>query len=89
MKLILSVFMIFYVLLVVLMLKNNNTYNNHTKILQAIHDYAVTENELISAMSLYDEMEDYDRTMFRLWDWGYTRILPPDKFELIKPYIKK
>lgn len=68
MKLILIVFMIFYVLLVVLMLKNNNTYNNHTKILLAIHDYAVTENKFISAVSLYDEMEDYDRTMFRLWD---------------------
>ena len=36
----------------------------------------------------YDDKEDYDKTFWRLWDWGHTRILPKDKFEIIKPYIK-
>lgn len=36
----------------------------------------------------YDDMENYVVTLWRLWDWGYTRILPKDKFEIIKPYIE-
>ena len=35
----------------------------------------------------YDDMESDNKTLLRLWDWGYTRILPPEKFELIKPFI--
>lgn len=27
-------------------------------------------------------------TFYRWWDWGYTRILPKDKFEIIKPYLE-
>ena len=37
----------------------------------------------------YGDEEPYEKTLWRLWDWGYTRILPPEKFEIIKPYIQK
>lgn len=37
----------------------------------------------------YEDMESFNATNNRFWDWGYTRILPPEKFELIKPYIVK
>ena len=33
------------------------------------------------------DMEEYDQTFKRWWDWGYTRILPPAKYELVKPHI--
>ena len=35
----------------------------------------------------YSDMESFDRTLWRLWDWGYKRILPADKYKIIKPYI--
>ena len=33
-------------------------------------------------------MESYLKVIFRIWDWGYENILPPDKYVLIAPYIK-
>lgn len=36
----------------------------------------------------FDDLEDIDRTIWRLWDWGYGRILPKEKLKIIKPYIK-
>lgn len=76
----------------VLNLKNANTAKNQMRILNAITDY---QNDCIKKdmykealnVSIQDK-EDYDKTLWRLWDWGYTRILPKDKFEIIKPYIK-
>ena len=35
----------------------------------------------------FEDLEEYNKTLLRLWGWGYTRILPPEKFEIIKPYI--
>lgn len=36
----------------------------------------------------YNDMEPFDKTLFRLWDWDCKRILPPEKYEIIKPYLK-
>ena len=33
--------------------------------------------------------EPYNKTLFRFWDWGYTRIVLPEVFEKIKPYIER
>lgn len=70
--------------------KNDFTFNNHMAIIDAICDYQIDcvingTDEQVD----YADVEDYDVTLLRLWDWGYTRILPKDKFDLIKPYIKK
>lgn len=74
-----------------MLIKTTNTYKKRIIIINAIaaymqhcinlrvYDYAVT----------YDDMEDYDSTDYRIWDWGYTRILPPDKFKIIEPFIKE
>lgn len=73
----------------ILDLKNENTYKNITKINYAIYRYqidCITNN--VESIIDYSDMEDYDKTFWRLWDWGYTRILPKDKFEIIQPYIK-
>ena len=79
-------------LLIFLLIKNENTTKNHLKIIDAINDY---QNGCIKN-GAYDEIldvtftdrEDHNKTLYRIWDWGYTRILPKDKFEIIKPYIK-
>lgn len=88
----LIVCVLFLILCVVIMMKNLNTYNCHNKIGHAIHEYkfACIQNHDWVALHFveYRDMESYEKTLFRLWDWGYTRILPEDKFEIIKPYIK-
>lgn len=72
--------------------KNDNAYKNHKIILDAIYDYRidmiVSGNYEKRNLVDYRDMETYNSTLFRFWDWGYTRILPKDKFELIKPYIE-
>ena len=37
----------------------------------------------------YTDMEHYLLTFFRAYDFGYTNILPKDKYKIIEPYIKK
>ena len=85
--------LIFAIMMVV---KNNYTYSNHLTISDAIFEYRtyVCEHHDFSTGATppyevdWSDMESYKKTLYRLWDWGYTRILPPDKFEIIKPYIK-
>ena len=85
----------------IMLLKNNNTFKNHVIISDAIAEYAkhLIDTDLNAYRkfvkespdkhSVFSYAEDYDKTLWRLWDWGYTRILPPDIFELIKPFIKE
>lgn len=72
----------------IILCKNANTYKNHMFINKAICAYrmiCIERNE--KAIVDHCDMEDYDKTLWRLWDWSYTRILPKEKFEIIKPYI--
>lgn len=73
--------------------KNGNTYRCHMLITEAIGLYhldKIAKREFDYEADVdYDDEEPYDKTLWRLWDWGYTRILPPEKFEFIKPYIVK
>lgn len=79
---------------VYIMIKNNNTFKQSTLIDEAIFLYHM---EQIKAHDFdekawevtYDDEEEYNKTLWRLWDWGYTRILPPDKYEFLKPYIER
>lgn len=69
--------------------KNKITYEKVKKISEAIYAYQIDcIKNGVSSIVDYKDKEDYDETFWRLWDWGYTRILPKDKFEIIKPYIK-
>lgn len=73
--------------------KNEVTYRNRIIILEAIqryHAHLFKEGLFGQAdlMVTHMDMEYYGDTLKRFWDWGYTRILPPEKFELIKPYIE-
>ena len=69
------------------LLKNECTAYMRMKIFNAIVSYQLNRDFFGLIVSLND-MEDYDSTFYRWWDWGYTRILPPEKFEIIKPWIK-
>ena len=89
------VLVICYVILIfclIATIKNTNTFNCHEKIGKAIYKYKTRCIEECAWDDLhsieYKDMEDYNKTFWRLWDWGYTRILSKDKFEIIKPYIK-
>jgi hypothetical protein len=89
MKIFLFVFVSLCVSVAMLLLvKNEITYQNYMKISEAIHNYVLDTKDFYG-MGFYDDMKDYGRTVLTIWDWGYKHILPPDKFELIKPYIKK
>lgn len=80
------------VFLMILLVKNDRTFIMRMKIGDAVLAYQldmIDHHDIPSAnlISVW-ESEPYKKTLWRLWDWGYTRILPPEKFELIKPYIK-
>lgn len=47
-----------------------------------------TEVEVHFEVEIAD-MEDYNATFKRWYDWGYKHIIPKDKFEIIKPYMKQ
>lgn len=76
---------------VFLSIKDKNTRKQRLIILHAFHKYVSVciNNGTQISFDVWDYIEDYSSTLYRLWDWGYTRILPPEKFELIKDYIKE
>lgn len=83
---------IFLGLMIVILIKNQVTFSMHMKISKAIYDHHMEcidkyDFDALCAVD-YEDEEAYEATLFRLWDWGYKRILPPEKFEIIKPYIK-
>jgi hypothetical protein len=72
----------------ILMVKNNNTLHQYIIIINAIHGYlqhCITYS--LKAEVDYTDMKSYDATLLNLFDWGYTNILPKEKFEIIKPFI--
>lgn len=79
---------------IALTIKNENTYHNHIIISNAIGDYIRwrIKNNLydnLSYLALYDCIEPYERTLWRLWDWSYKNILPPEQYKIIKPFVKR
>lgn len=88
--------MIFYILVLIILLgiflaKNFNTLKKHEFISTAIfwHNItAISEHRSEDCID-YDVMESYEKTLFRVWDWGYKNIVPPDVLEKISPFINK
>lgn len=85
------------VLLAVMLIKLEVAYRWHIKILDAIHDYIVYKSknekyhsvdEFVADYKMYNEIEPLEETTYRLLDWGYKRIVPPETLEKIRPYIK-
>lgn len=70
------------------MFKNLNTFKNQLLITKAIGAYrrkCIDDHE--ECVVDFDDMRDYNKAFYRVWDWGYTKILSKEKFEIIKPYI--
>lgn len=84
-----AILIVLFMFLIVLAFKNEATFRQHSIIGHAIHMYQLScVWSRVEIEVDYCDMESYERTLLRLWDWGYTRILPSDKFEIIKAYIK-
>ena len=70
--------------------KKSNTTSKRQDVIYAIYLYnleCMAEEEDIRVT--YYDMEDYSKTYWRIFDWGYKKMLPADKYEIIKPYIQK
>ena len=72
-------------------LKIDNAFKMRKVITNAIHNrnmVLIKNNEFDKRYEVdYSDMEPYDRTLWRLWDWSYKHILPNDKLKLIEEYI--
>lgn len=73
---------------VFLCLKNMRTYVVRSKVAMAICQYRIDNAINVSYWINTDRMEDYNKTLFRFWDWGYKRIVPKVTYNKIKDYIK-
>lgn len=71
-------------------IRNEVAYQNRSKILDAIYLYQLDllDTGKVSQVD-YEDMESYDRTVFRIFDFGCRHILPEEKFALIEPYLGK
>ena len=87
---ILIIFISFAAVLIFYLAKNEVTFIHHKRIANAIHRYCMHKiiTKEYDEEVHYTDMEPYDKTLKRFWDWGYTRILPKDKFEIIKPFLE-
>lgn len=77
--------------MVILLLKNNNTYKNHIILLNAIAEHnsaAMLEDQYDKRIS-YECIESYYKTLFNLFDWGYKNLVPRDVYKRIEPFIDK
>lgn len=76
-------------LCVVALAKNVVTYYWYKKIFDAIYEYrkmCIYNSEQPKVN--YTDVESYASTFCRVWDWWYRSILPKDKLDIIKPFMK-
>lgn len=83
--------LLFGVSIVFLLIRNEFVYRAQQAICMAIFLYRKRriEDGLRDYEVSFDDMREYGNMMWRLWDWSYKQVLPPEKFEIIKPYIQK
>lgn len=80
---------LFLTISVILAAKNDRTYRLQMLFIEAVGMYQMeklSKGEFTYEVE-FDDLEEYNKTLFRMWDWGYTRILPPEKLEIILPYV--
>ena len=65
-------------------------YRNQMRVCDAIYMYNLRciRRGVVSEV-YFDDMEDYSETVYRLFDFGCERILPPEKYLIIKPFLEK
>ena len=79
---------------VVMLFKIDNTDRNLSIITDAIHLHNMDvinsddfKEEYLIDYDVYLDDDVMNRTLFRLFDWGYTNILPQDVYERIIPFL--
>ena len=79
-----------FVYLAYVIFKDGNTARNRRRVYDAICLYqdASRSQGIFKVKVKCSDMEPVEETVKRWWDWGRKRILPADKFEIIKPYLK-
>lgn len=85
-------YIIFILFLVCFLIKNLFTFRQSTLIDEAIflyHMEQINNGNYGPFEVTWSDEESYDKTLWRLWDWGYTRILPREKYDFLKPYIER
>jgi hypothetical protein len=73
---------------IIALLRNSYICKQQYRIIDAIKAYQMhclvqKEKPVVN----YTNMEPYEQTFNRFWDWGCTRILPKRKFAIIKQYL--
>ena len=87
------VLIIVWLCAVYVLIKNDNTFKQRMKIIEAIHAYLQSKKDIeeidVSEIDyMCDSLESYYDTLNRYFDWGCKNIVPPDVYEKIEPYIK-
>lgn len=70
------------------LLRCDIAYKNQRKIINAINGYWHDSYNCEECIRLLDNMESFESTIFRVWDFGCKNILPKEDYEIIKSYIK-
>lgn len=85
----LGVCVLMFMFCVMMLVKCFNTHKNRKIISNAILAYqlAMIDSDDDDLEVFYSDMEDFDASLGRFWDWGYKNMLPPDKFKVIEPFI--
>lgn len=81
----------FLVVILAILLKFVVTELNFTKIEDSIFKYHLTqmvEGTYDPDECLYKYEKSVVKVFLNSFDWGYKHILPPDKYELVKPYLE-
>lgn len=78
------------VICIFFLIKSCNTYAKRKSIINAIYSYQIERYKagLPCDDVDYTDIEPYEKTLCRLWDWSNKRILPNEKYEIIKKYLK-
>ena len=76
---------------VILLIRNEVTYNNHMKLADAIFKYNIHSiiHDTGDAPIGYNCIESYGLSLFRIWDFGYKNMVSKEVLEKIEPFMEK
>lgn len=78
---------IFLFICLYMFLKNENTYEKMSNVLNAIHEYNIRHPN--SEPIEFYCMKSYSYCLFvRFWDWGDKHVVPDEIYDKIKSYLK-
>lgn len=80
----------FGILSFILFIKNIRTYNLRMNINYAIFRYRIDcIDKNIKSIVDWEDMVSYSHMLLKLWDWSDKDVLSKEKYEVIKPYLRR